>query len=203
LDTSGIINAGFENPDGAGWITDGNARQVGSFCGVLPEFGAVMALINTALGGAGLTGSFTQTFCIPAGTNNLTFWWRYLTSEPEVICGGDKYADRWRVSLTRRDGTRVEIKSCTRDDMCEYDVGLCQPKPCGPPSDCGCGACYQPVTLVEDCDFDGQPVTSTSFIKETFNVSSFAGGGPVTLEVDLLGDSLNASSLLIDEIQFQ
>ncbi|MEC8025988.1 MAG: hypothetical protein VX223_18795 [Myxococcota bacterium] len=203
LDASGIINSGFEQLGAAGWSMTGNVRQASSFCGLSAQFGSVMNVASTGVGGAGVTGQFQQTLCIPEGTNNLRFWWRYLTSEPEALCGGEKYADRWRISLSRPDGTDVELKACTRDDLCDYDVGLCQPKPCAPPSDCGCGACYVNTQPLPECSFDGQSVSSTDFIQETFNVSAFAGGPPVTLKFEIAGDSLNPSALLVDEITFQ
>ena len=58
---------------------------------------------------------------------------------------------------------------------------------------------------VEGCAFDGQPLRATGFTVEQFNVSSFAGTGPVRLTISLknAGAPTLDTAVLIDSISAQ
>ncbi|MFT5432646.1 MAG: hypothetical protein ACI9OJ_003348 [Myxococcota bacterium] len=206
-EVSGIFNQDFEQAGLLGWTRTGDARQLTSFCGQEPTQGKFMGLLSTGLGGSilnGTSGTFEQTFCIPASAKTLTFWWRFYSAELEEFCGTGGFQDRWEVTLSTSQ-TELEVKRCAMDDMCFYDTGDCQPKMCAPPSTCGCGDCYEPYFDVTECSFEGQPVKATAFVQETFSVTPLAGGGPVTLRISMkdAGDGVNDTAILIDDISLQ
>ena len=206
LDNPGIINPGFEAPDLEGWTLDGDVRRMSSFCGASAAEGKFLALLSTGLGFTQNHGRLSQTFCIPKGAQSMTFAWRYYSAELEVSCG-TPYQDRWKVLLKSEDvAEAVPLLDCKVDDMCFYSAGQCIPKGCkGPPSDCSCGKCYQPYEAVGECDFEGAAVMATAFVTQSVNISALAGGGPVTLTVQVedKGQPTNDTAILLDDIQFK
>ncbi len=212
LNNPGIINGDFEQDGFLGWAHKDDARQVTSLCGASAPDGKRMALIGTGIGYIGLQGSISQQFCIPAGSTTLSFTWRYYSAEIPVSCGSGVFEDTWKITLTKPDGTETEVRDCTISDMCKWDedagVSACLPSPCSPPSTCGCGDCYDadnPPVDVDGCAFDGQAVRATGFAVEHFNVSSFAGTGPVRLTIALknAGAPTLDTAVLIDAISVQ
>jgi hypothetical protein len=215
LESSGIFNADFEQSGLQGWNKGGDGRQVTSFCGSVAPQGKFMGLVSTGLGFTDIFGEFSQRFCIPAGTQTMTFWWRYYSSELEGTCGNDKYQDLWQIYFEREGAPKFDVKTCTVDDMCWSELTVCGPDfvngGCKPPSDCPCGSCYPvhpasaPYAVENACTFDGATVMATDFVQETVNVSALAGVGPVTLtfRVTDQGQATNDTAVLIDNIQFK
>lgn len=207
LGSEGIFNADFELPGPAGWTVNGDGRRVVSFCDQSAPEGKFMGVISTGLGFTQLSGSMSQRFCIPEGTQTLTFTWRYYSAELEVSCNVPGFQDRWRAVLSRGDGTTdTVIRDCTVTDMCAYAAPKCTPPGCpGPPSTCDCGACYEPYEPVAACAFEGQSVMATGFVVEQFNVSHLAGQGPVTLTFSVKdgGQATLDTAVLIDGITLQ
>ena len=205
VQSNGIVNGDFELVGLQAWNVTGDGRQVTSFCGDKPLDGKFMAVISTGLGFTEASGALEQRFCIPADKKELIFSWRYYSAELEGTCGQSINQDRWRVSLAAAGKPAMVVRDCKVDDMCFYDTGNCQPKPCAPPSDCGCGSCYHPYETVENCKFEGQSVMATGVVEERFNVSALAGQGPVTLRisVDDKGQPTNDTAILLDGIRLQ
>jgi hypothetical protein len=215
LNLTGIFNAGFELPALQGWRPKGDGRQVNSFCGSKAPHGQAMGLISTGLGFTQIYGEFSQRFCIPEGTQTMTFLWRYYSAELESTCGNDKYQDLWTVKFSREGAPDFDLKNCTVDAVCWSELPVCGPDfingGCKPPSDCPCGSCYEthptekPYAVETGCTFDGESVMSTQFISESVNVSALAGIGPVTLTFKVIdqGQSTNDTAVLIDNIQFK
>ncbi|HIN86394.1 MAG TPA: hypothetical protein EYN06_07930 [Myxococcales bacterium] len=215
LNLAGIINADFEKSSMQGWNLAGDARQVTSFCGSNAPQGKYMGLVSSGLGFTDILGEFSQRFCIPEGTQTMTFSWRYYSAELETTCGNDKYQDLWQIHFQREGAPPFEIKTCTVDDMCWSELAVCGPDfvkgGCKPPSDCPCGSCYAthpestPYKVETACAFEGETVMATEFVQETVNVSALAGVGPVTLtfRVSDQGQATNDTAVLIDNIQFK
>ena len=206
LDLAGLLNGSFDLPRLDGWTAEGDARRVLSFCGAKPTQGNFMALISTGLGFAEASGRLSQRFCIPAGATELSFWWRYYSAELEQSCGVPGFQDTWSVRLKTDAGTLpVTVLECRVDDMCHYEANFCKPNPCAPPSDCGCGACYEPYAPATACTFDGAQVMAGAFRKTTVNVSALAGKGPVSLVLEITdkGQPSNETAILIDDVQIR
>ncbi len=209
LDAPGLQNGDFELPKLAGWTAAGDGRRESSFCGQLPTEGEGhgMAVISTGLGFTEASGSIEQRFCVPKGVNSLVFFWKYYSAELELSCGTLDYQDRFRVLATPDGKAPVELLKCTVSDVCLYDTAACLPKPCKPPSSCGCGKCYEPYSAVpaSTCTFDGQPVMATGFTKKSINVSAYAGQGPITLRFEVTdgGQKTNDTAILLDAIGFE
>ena len=211
--TQGVLNSDFEDPGLMGWSVDGDVAQVPVFCGAKPVEGTRMALVATGLGFTALSGDITQSFCIPAGAKTMSFSWRYYTAEMPMSCGLSSFQDKWEVSLSKFDGSATEmIRDCTVSDMCRWDEisggAACLPSPCEPPSTCACGDCYteeNPPLLTDACKFEGQDVTATDWGVQTFNISPWAGAGPVrlTISVENVGTPTLDTAVLIDDLKIQ
>lgn len=214
VDSPGLFNPGFELPGVQGWTVDGDGRRVTTFCGQTATEGKFMGLISTGLGFTDINGSVSQHLCIPEGIQTLTFSWKYYSAELEGTCGQQNFQDHYEVTLKKNDGATLEVLDCEVNDMCHYVAGACEPKPCKPPSDCGCGKCYEDFSggmketgayKVAECLFEGQEVMTTGWIQQVVNVSSLAGTGPVTLtfSVQDKGQATNDTAILLDDIELK
>jgi len=152
--------------------------------------GKFMGILSTGLGYTQQTGELNQSFCIPEGIQEISFYWKYFSEEFKEWCG-TSYQDTFKATLESASGqfSLVDVKI---DDLC-------------PAEECsGCGGKY--VGLVpSDVSFDQGGVYNTQWQKLTQNIAALAGAGPVTLRLFATdqGDSIYDTAILVDSIEFE
>ena len=174
-------NGGFE--DGTlGWTATGDARIVSGFGSYVPQEGGKMLLASTGLGFTSASGSFTQSFCMPADVKTLSFDWHFLSAEFKTYCNS-KFQDGFVVKLGTAAAPEA-IFSRNIDALCG-SVTLAQ------------------ASIPQDGDPDG--AFSTGWLKATnLDVSQFAGQSDLelTFSVTDVGDSVYDTAVLIDNVVF-
>lgn len=190
INESDIINADFEKGNSIGWDIQGDGRVISQFGAALPVLGKFMGIISTGMGYTVQTGELRQTFCIPSGKTQLSFYWKFYSEEFLEWCGSE-YQDTFQASIQGEQGTlsTVDVRV---DDLC-------------PANQCaGCGAKAVPLTP-SDLSFDQGDVHSTQWQQATANVSTFAGAGPITLKFFTTdaGDSIYDTAILVDSLKFE
>ena len=202
---SEILNASFETGDLTAWERDGDGRVIPKLGQAGPVSGKFMGVISTGLGFTDLTGSVSQTFCIPEGVKTLSFHWKYYSEEFHEWCGS-KYQDTFQADLRTATGQTYKVVDLAVDDLCKKD--------CNQECECyldffsGCpskmGDKYVGLTF-SDVQFDQRDCWTTPWQKATFDVSALAGKGPVTLRFYCtdLGDSIYDTAVLVDGVKFE
>lgn len=188
---SDILNPSFETGDLTAWEKDGDARVITKLGIAGPTSGKFMGIISTGLGFTTQTGSIEQTFCIPQGKKTFSFFWKYYSEEFHEWCGS-QYQDTFTASFTTKTGVNINVVNLAVDNLCAKN-------------DCfGCGSHYVGLTP-SDVQFDQGDNHKTDWQKATYNISSLAGTGPVTLKFFCTdkGDSIYDTAVLIDNIKFE
>jgi len=152
--------------------------------------GKHMAIVSTGLGYTEQTGAIEQTFCIPEGVSQFSFFWKYYSEEFREWCGS-QYQDTFKVDLIASNGKEHHVVNLAVDDLCA-------------PEDCfGCGSEF--VGLVpSDVQFDQGDNHMTDWQKAIFNVSGFTSD-QATLRIFCTdkGDSIYDTAVLVDSIIFE
>jgi len=208
--SASIINESFEAGDLSAWQTSGDARVIWRFGETKPSEGKFMALISTGLGFTDLSGEINQRFCIPQGAQTLSFRWKYYSAEFNEWCGS-QFQDTFVAQIVPQDGVARDIVRITVDDLCFKDcnkVCQCYKDPVkGCPQNMGSkflGLTYSDVQYEHQAnDTDG--VWMTEWQEAQFDVSQWAGKGPVTLKFFCTdkGDSILDTVVLIDNIKIK
>lgn len=190
INDADIINPDFEKGNSIGWDIQGDGRVISQFGAALPVLGKFMGIISTGMGYTVQTGELRQTFCIPAGKTQLTFYWKFYSEEFVEWCGSE-YQDTFQASIQGEQGTlsTVDVRV---DDLC-------------PANQCsGCGSKAVPLEP-SDLSFDQGDVHNTQWQQSTANVSAFAANGPVTLKFFTTdaGDSIYDTAILVDSLKFE
>lgn len=184
-----ILNAGFEKGDVTGWSVEGDGRVIGQLGASIPVGGKFMGILSTGLGYTQQTGELRQSFCIPAGVEEMTLYWKFFSEEFLEWCGSI-YQDTFQATLEASNG-KITLVDVTVDDLC--GAGDCS----------GCGGKY--VGLIpSDVSFDQGGVYNTQWQTLTKNVAALAGQGPVTMRLFTsdAGDSIYDTVILVDSITF-
>jgi len=188
---SDILNSGFEKGDTTGWGIEGDGRVVSQLGISIPVGGKFMGILSTGLGYTQQTGELKQSFCIPEGVEEVSFYWKFFSEEFNEWCGSI-YQDTFQATLESSLG-KISMVDVTVDDLCESGT-----------SDCfSCGSQY--VGLIpSDVSFDQGGVYNTQWQSVTADVGALAGKGPVTLRLFTTdaGDSIYDTVILVDSIQF-
>ncbi|NOZ02962.1 MAG: hypothetical protein GXP54_13900 [Deltaproteobacteria bacterium] len=191
---SNIVNQGFERGDLTGWVADGDGRVITKLGATGPVAGKFMGIISTGLGYTVQTGSIEQTFCIPAGTYGITFYWKFYSEEFHEWCGS-QFQDTFTARVVNDLGQEMNMVDVSVDDLC--DPGDCF-------SCCSAGKC---VGLVpSDVQFDvGDTHVVPKWQRAKMDISQFAGEGPVTLSFFATdkGDSIYDTVILLDGLTFK
>ena len=222
-----IINPDFESGEATGWTVEGDGRVIGQLGLSLPVGGKFMGVLSTGLGYTQQTGEMKQTFCIPEGKNQLSFYWKFFSEEFVEYCG-DIFQDTFEATLEVAQGGQLKLVSVAIDDLCavedcggadpfggpatgggcgshQYTVGQCQGEPgvCKADTDCKQGPCVFGL-IPSTVGFDKDDVYNTPWQKLTKDVAGLSGSGPVTLRLFATdtGDSIYDSAILVDSISF-
>lgn len=196
-DDGRLINAGWDTGRSTGWKTVGDGRVIARLGSTVPVAGKFMGIISTGLGFTTQTGSLEQAFCVPAGTTEMCYYWKFYSEEFIEFCGSS-YMDRFTATLTGKQG-KLTMTDVWIDPLCPYDCGGKSPCQPGSPS-CKCGSQWKTLDQA-DVIFDQGGVFMTPWQKECKDVTPFAGK-----RVDLkffatdTGDSIYDTVVLIDEI---
>ncbi len=185
---SDLINPSWETGDLTGWQSSGDGRVVTRLGITVPVEGKFMSLISTGMGYTPQVGEIFQTFCIPEGKTEMSFYWKLYSEEFKEWCGSI-YQDMFEATLEGEDGT-ITYASTSIDALC-------------PPQQCqGCGSQFDGL-LQADVIFDQGDVWMTQWRKAEANVFSLAGQGAVTLRffVTDKGDSIYDTAVLLDTIK--
>ncbi|TNF31154.1 MAG: hypothetical protein EP329_12785 [Deltaproteobacteria bacterium] len=232
LDASGfgVVNGDFEAGALAGWAGEGDRRGVSRFAGSTPPGGKRMGLVSTGLGFTDESGALSQRFCIPPGTVQVSFYWRFISSEFLRWCGTN-YQDRFTVVLEGEE-ERVTLVDARVDDLCPPFAGECAACPAlemacdlvcmGEPGceataardgascvgtyPCMCGRFYVGLDAATATGLgpDGAGF-QTPWIHAVKSVARLAGQGPVTLRVFVtdIGDQVYDTAVLIDDLELR
>ena len=184
----GLLDPNFEAGDLRGWETTGDVRLMQRLGATGPVDGQRFAVVSTGLGLDRRNGALRQTFCVPAGRSELTFWWKAISEEIPLNCGSVNQ-DRFRAVL-RGAFTTVTAVDVTVDD-------LCLPSACP-----ACGHDYGPLA-VSDIGLDQGAPSATAWRAARFDVQPFLGGEPVVLELTVSdqGDSAFDTAVLVDDFR--
>lgn len=209
----GILNPSFEGGDLSGWDKDGDGRVIMKLGKTGPVAGKFMSIISTGLGFTVETGSIQQSFCIPAGVSELSFFWKYYSEEFREWCGSE-YQDTFQGTIVNRLGEQYHVVNLAVDDLCDkedcnnaWDAwgSFATAAPALPTeARATCGSHY--VGLAQsDVQFDQGETWLTPWQRATFDVSKLAGAGPVTLRFFCTdkGDSIYDTAVLVDHIKFE
>jgi len=187
---SDLINPNWETGDLTGWQSTGDGRVVTRLGITVPVEGKFMSLISTGMGYTPQVGEIFQTFCIPEGKTEMSFYWKLYSEEFKEWCGSI-YQDTFEATLEGEEGT-VTFASASIDSLC-------------PPQACqGCGSQFDSL-LQADVIFDQGDVWMTQWRKAQANVFALAGLGAVTLRyfVTDKGDSIYDTAVLLDTIKIK
>ncbi|MEA2699680.1 MAG: hypothetical protein QOI66_3951 [Myxococcales bacterium] len=194
-----LRNAGFEevdrsnaaSPQSTAWLSHGDARVMSKLGGYNPTDGTKMGLISTGLGFTQTNGELYQTFCVPAGTAQLSYDWNFISAEFKSYCNDPKYQDNLKVTIEETDaaGATTVLQAMKIGDLCDTVVDSLFKVP-----DYG----Y--------IDNDGKTYATGWKHFGPFDVSKWAGAPKnITLRFSLndLGDSLYDTVVLLDNITLQ
>ncbi|MBM4353123.1 MAG: hypothetical protein FJ109_04900 [Deltaproteobacteria bacterium] len=187
---SDLINPSWETGNLTGWQSSGDGRVVTRLGITVPVEGKFMSLISTGMGYTPQVGEIFQTFCIPEGKSEMSFYWKLYSEEFKEWCGSI-YQDTFEATLEGEEGT-VTFVSASIDSLC-------------PPQQCqGCGSQFDGL-LQADVIFDQGDVWMTQWRKAQGNVFALAGLGAVTLRyfVTDKGDSIYDTAVLLDTIKLK
>lgn len=189
---SDILNESWETGDLMGWDRDGDGRVITKLGVARPAGGKFMSVISTGLGFTTELGSIEQTFCVPAGTNSMSFFWKYYSEEFHEWCGSE-FQDTFQAKLVDTAGKEYPIVNLSVDDLCKKGDNGCY----------SCGGNYVGLTP-SDVQFDQGDCHKTDWQKATYNVAQLAGKGPVTLKFFCTdkGDSIYDTAVLVDAVKF-
>jgi hypothetical protein len=187
---SDLINPSWETGDLTGWQASGDGRVVTRLGITVPVEGKFMSLISTGMGYTPQVGEIYQTFCIPEGKTEMSFYWKLYSEEFKEWCGSI-YQDMFEATMEGEDGM-LTFASASIDALC-------------PPQQCqGCGSQFDGL-LQADVIFDQGDVWMTQWRLAQANVFSLAGQGAVTLRyfVTDKGDSIYDTAILLDTIKIK
>jgi hypothetical protein len=192
LDVNGsdIINPDYEKGSAIGWSIEGDGRVISQFGITLPVLGKFMGIISTGMGYTLQTGELKQTFCIPQGKTQFTFYWKFFSEEFTEWCGSE-YQDTFQASLQGDQG-KIVLVDTKVDDICPANACF------------GCGSQALPL-VPSDVSFDQGDVYNTQWQQATSNISALAGAGPVILKFFATdaGDSIYDTVILVDSLKFE
>jgi len=190
---SDLINSSWETGNIQGWIRSGDGRVISKLGAAVPVAGKFMGIVSTGLGYSAQNGELKQKFCIPAGKNTFSFWWKYYSEEFKEYCGS-AYQDEFLCRLEGKVGQKTVVDAKV-DDLC--DKGKLQ-------------AQYKIGLTLSDIGFDQSSagnigVYMTPWINSTADVTPFAGNGNVTLRLFTtdVGDSIYDTAVLLDKVEIQ
>lgn len=184
--TNGLFSKGNLN----GWILDGDARVVFRLGKTGPISGKFMGIISTGLGFTTATGAMEQTFCIPDGASQISFWWKFYSEEfiNDYCCSS--FDDSLDVTLE-------SLSSSLKKTLLKTSVNtICA---------CGQGGPSSVAFKKSDVEFDVGDTWYVEWAKTTVDISDFAGKGPVKLRFFTtdLTDSAYDTAILIDKIEIR
>jgi len=191
---SNIVNQGFERGDLTGWAADGDGRVITKLGATGPVSGKFLGIISTGLGYTVQTGNIEQTFCIPAGTYGITFYWKFYSEEFHEYCGS-QFQDTFTARLVSELGQEMTVVDVAIDDLCDPDDCL---------DCCATGECVG--LLPSDVQFDvGDTHMVPKWQRAKLDISQFADTGPVTLSFFCTdkGDSIYDTVILMDGLTFK
>ncbi len=179
-----ILNPSFESGNIQGWLRAGDGRVVSQFGVTGPVAGKFMGIVSTGLGFTVQNGEMKQTFCIPAGKSQVSFWWKFYSEEFKEYCGS-QYQDQFLAKLEAKVGNKTVVDAKV-DDLCDG------------------GKQFHGLTE-SDVDFDMSGAWMTPWVHSTADVTPFAGNGNVTLRFFTtdVGDSAFDTGVLFDKVEFQ
>jgi len=191
-----ILNASFESGDLSGWLKAGDGRVISKLGSAVPVQGKFMGIVSTGLGYTTQTGELKQTFCIPAGKNKASFWWKFYSEEFLEYCCS-QYQDAFTGTMESKQG-KVPMIDVKVDDLCDTGAQNCQGGGFGS-GGCACGTQYKGLQPA-DVSFDQGGVYMTPWVKSSGQVGAFAGNGSVTVRFFTtdVGDSIFDTAVLLD-----
>ncbi len=197
---SNLINPSFDLGKPTGWKKVGDGRVISRLGVTVPVAGKFMGIISTGLGFTTQTGSLEQPFCVPKGSKQMCFYWKFYSEEFIEFCGSS-YMDRFTAQVAGEKG-KITLTDVWIDPLCPYDCG--GKKPCTPGSaSCKCGKQWKTLTP-SDVSFDKGDVHMTPWQKECKDVGAFEGQRVnLTFFCTDVGDSIYDSAILLDEVTIQ
>jgi len=197
---SSLINSSFDLGKPTGWKKVGDGRVISRLGSTVPVAGKFMGIISTGLGFTTQKGTLEQPFCVPPGTKQMCFYWKFYSEEFIEFCGSS-YMDRFTAQMVGDKG-KLTLTDVWIDPLCPYDCGGKSPCQQGSPS-CKCGQQWKTLAK-SDVSFDKGDVHMTPWQKECKDVSAFEAQR-VNLQFLCtdVGDSIYDSAILIDEVTMQ
>lgn len=180
-----ILNPSFESGNIQGWLKSGDGRVISQLGATGPVAGKFMGIVSTGLGFTTENGELKQTFCVPAGKTQFSFWWKYYSEEFEEYCGSS-YQDQFLAKLEKPKLGAKTVVDAKIDDLCKG------------------GPQFHGLTQA-DVAFDQGGVFMTPWIQSKADVTPFAGNGNVTLRFFTkdTGDSIYDTAVLFDKVEFE
>jgi hypothetical protein len=180
-----ILNPSFESGNIQGWLKNGDGRVISQLGSTGPVAGKFMAIVSTGLGFTTENGELKQTFCVPAGKTQFSFWWKFYSEEFKEFCGST-YQDQFLAKFEKAKLGAKTVVDAKIDDLCDG------------------GSQFHGLTKA-DVSFDVGDVWMTPWVHSTADVSPFAGNGNVTLRFFTTdtGDSIYDTAVLFDKVEFE